>query len=130
MPTYRGNAVLQRGDRREQVDVVIGWGRTLTLTCGAGTTPECVQTVTDTGALVQQSSVAAFDPSVTDGGGQPPTDPQSTIHQVWVDRGDGSYVYVTSSWLPDEDGVPPMVPPLGLDELTRIALDPALTVYP
>jgi hypothetical protein len=136
MPTYRGHGYVRWLGQENQLTVIVGWGRTIDVSCGSAT-PQCTEHTALTGERVT-TELSTVD------GGQLVWDERMTVQErlfagsgdadryviycVWVDRGDGSYVFVSVSPEDSIGTVPTPTPVLDPAVLERIALDPGLTV--
>jgi hypothetical protein len=137
MQVYAGYGYARRHGRDNRVTFVIGWGRTLDLHCPS-LARDCSVHTGATGQRVMvdllgwEEHVLVGTPGLTleerlveDGF----VDTTVSFY-VWVDRGDGSYVWVRSEPAAPDGTLPSRIPTVSLAMLERIALDPGLTVHP
>jgi hypothetical protein len=138
MPTYRGHGYVSWLGQENQLTVIVGWGRTVDVSCPTHT-PQCTEHTALNGdrVIAQASSVdgglLVWDEGMTIQSrlfAQSDDAEQHVIYSVWVDRGDGSYVFVSVSPENSIGTVPSATPVLDPAVLEQIALDPSLTIYP
>jgi hypothetical protein len=138
MPTYRGHGYVTWLGEENQLTVIVGWGRWLDVGC-ASAAPQCTEhaapnmqrvmsqpSIEDRGLLSGDPGLNIGERLVLLPGAQ--TD-RYFINNVWVDRGDGSYVFVSVSPEGSDGTMSASSPVLDPAVLERIALDPGLTVY-
>jgi hypothetical protein len=137
IPMYDGFGHVHWHGRSNKVNVAIGWGHRVDLRCPTGW-HDCRQYSTASG---QRVTSLMFGYEEHELGGHPGDSVEQRLtdegyvdttvsYHVWVDRGDGSYVFVGAYPGAPDDSVPSRIPTLDRAVLEKIALDPGLTVHP
>jgi hypothetical protein len=136
MPTYRGHGYVTWLGQENQLTVIVGWGRTIDVGC-ASAAPDCTERAPLNGQrMTTQTQTEIDNVALGDAALNPAerfalTPPeQHVFYNVWVDRGDGSYVFVSASPEGSDGRLASTAPTLDLAVLERIAVDPGLTIYP